>query len=89
MAQQQQIAEADHGRQQVVEVVGDAAGELAEGLEAQGLGQLGLEALAVGPGGQGAGRERADRRGGTFEGLNQRAQRRFGAMLGCDVPAEP
>ena len=34
VAQQQQVAEADHGGQQIVEVVCDAAGELADRLKA-------------------------------------------------------
>jgi hypothetical protein len=45
VAQQQQVREADHGGQQVVEVVGDAAGELADRLHFLGLGELGLEAF--------------------------------------------
>ena len=40
-----QVREADHGGQQVVEVVGDAAGELADRLHFLGLGELGLEAF--------------------------------------------
>ncbi len=87
--QQQQIAEADHDRQQIVEVMGDAARQLPHGLEAQGLGQLGLEAAAIGLGGQRPRGQRADGLGGALKGLNQRTQRRLGATLGGDVPAQP
>jgi hypothetical protein len=45
---QQQVAEADHRGQQVVEVVGDAAGELADRLHLLRLGELHLELLALG-----------------------------------------
>src|SRR4030095_16434284 len=48
VAHQQQVAEADHGGQQVVEVVGDAAGELADRLHLLRLGELHLELLALG-----------------------------------------
>ena len=48
VAQQQQIAEADHRGQQVVEVVGDAAGQLADRLHLLALGELGLQALLLG-----------------------------------------
>ena len=48
VAQQQQVAEADHRRQQVVEVVGDAAGELADRLHLLRLRELGLQALLLG-----------------------------------------
>ena len=89
VAQQQQVAEADHRRQQIVEVVRDAAGELAHRLEPQGLGELGLEAAAVGLGGQRPDRQRADGLGGAFQGLNQRAERGLGAAFGGDVPAQP
>jgi hypothetical protein len=44
VAEQEQIAEADHHRQQIVEVMGDAARQLSHGLEPQGLGELRLEA---------------------------------------------
>ena len=43
VAQQQQVAEADHRGQQVVEVVRDAAGKLADGLHLLRLGELLLE----------------------------------------------
>ncbi len=46
-AQQQQVAEADHRRQQVVEVVRHAAGELAHRLHLLGLGELGLQVLLL------------------------------------------
>ena len=76
-------------RQQIVEVMGDAARQLAHGLEAQGLGELRLEAAAVGLGGQRPDRQRADGLGGAFQGLNQRTERGLGAALGGDVPAQP
>ena len=48
VAQQQEVAEADHRRQQVVEVVGDAAGELAHRLDLLRMGELQLEPLLLG-----------------------------------------
>ena len=48
MAQQQEIAEADHRGQQVVEIVRDAAGELADRLHLLRLRELGLEVLLLG-----------------------------------------
>ena len=47
-AQQQQIAEADHRGQQIVEVVRDAAGELAHRLHLLRLRELRFEALLLG-----------------------------------------
>ena len=46
MALQQQIAEADHGGQQVVEVVGNAAGQLSHGLHFLRLGKLHFQIFA-------------------------------------------
>src|SRR3546814_1398096 len=48
VAQQQQVGKADHRRQQVVEVVGDAAGELADRLHLLRLDELALEVLLLG-----------------------------------------
>src|SRR3546814_13946926 len=48
VAQQQQVGKADHRRQQVVEVVGDAAGELADRLHLLRLDELALEVLQIG-----------------------------------------
>ena len=45
MAQQQQVGEADHRGQQVVEVVRDAAGQLADRLHLLRLGELELQVL--------------------------------------------
>ena len=47
-AQQQQVAEADHRGQQIVEVVRDAAGQLADRLHLLRLGELDFEALLLG-----------------------------------------
>ncbi len=47
-AQQQQIAEADHGGEQIVEVMRHAAGELAHRLHLLRLGELRLQALLLG-----------------------------------------
>ena len=47
-AHQQEVAEADHRRQQVVEIVRDAAGELADRLHLLRLGELHLEVLLLG-----------------------------------------
>ena len=44
---ERQVGEADDGRQDVVEVVGDAAGQPADRLELAGLEQLGLEAARL------------------------------------------
>ena len=85
VAQQQQIAEADHRRQQIVEVMGDAAGELADRLQAQGLGELGLQPFIAG-----AWRRWRERRiGRLLQRLDQRAERRTGPPLGRDIAAEP
>ena len=47
MAQQQKIAKADHRRQQIVEVVRDAARQLADSLHLLRLGQLFLKAFSA------------------------------------------
>ena len=47
-AQQQQIAEPDHCRQQIVEIVRHAAGELTDGLHLLRLRELDLEVLLLG-----------------------------------------
>ncbi len=47
MPQQQQVAETDHRRQQIVEIVGDTAGQLSDGQHLLGLGELNLETLLV------------------------------------------
>lgn len=48
VAQQQQIAEPDHGRQQIIEIMRDAARELADQIHLLGLEELGLKALLFG-----------------------------------------
>ena len=48
VAQQQQIGKSDHRRQQVVEIVRDAAGQLADRLHLLRLDELQLEALLLG-----------------------------------------
>ena len=45
MAQQQQIGETDHGGQEVVEVVGNAASQLAHGLHLLRLSKLQFQDL--------------------------------------------
>ncbi len=47
VAHQHEVAIADDRGQDVVEVVGDAAGELADGLHLRGLGDLALEAILL------------------------------------------
>ena len=48
VAQQQEVAEPDHRGQEIVEVVGDAAGELTDGLHFLGLNELLLERPPLG-----------------------------------------
>ncbi len=67
VAHQQQVAVAVDRGQEVVEVVGDAAGELADRLHLLALDELGLEGLELG----GVGEDREQRRGAVEHGAGE------------------
>jgi len=85
MAQQQQIAKSHHRGQQVVEVVGDTAGQLADRLHLLGLGELQLEVLLLG----GVDEMQDDPGLGAVDGVETAGRKRGGGVAhGSDADIE-